>query len=471
MFWNQWQTPFAENRSIRSRLLGHLGIVFAFGMLALYLVATSYARFAADSSYDRLLLGSAGSIAESLAITPSEIRADIPYSALDMLSAAPDDRVFYRVVGTKGATVTGYADLPLDSKWRSPRRALESVRFFDADYRGETVRFVLVGREVRVAGQSGWIWVQVGQTRAARSALARDLTIRTLLPILALTILAVGVSWVSIGRAMRPLETVGRNLSTRSASDLSAIVSPVPDEIAPLVKAVNQFMARLDNNMDVLRNFIATAAHQLRTPLTALLVQMQSAQLAKGAARSASLYAANQSAIRLARLVDQLLSDAMVTHRAGQQRALPFDLKKLVEQALHDTVPSSGNADIRFTTILATAPMTGDEIMISEAVKNLIHNALIHGDPECGDDYRIELSLRRAGENLELSIEDNGTGMTDEAITTVGQRFSSGHHRQHGSGLGLAIVKQVVESHSGSLRLANNAQGGLGVYLSLPMSC
>ena len=136
-------------------------------MIALYLAATSYARYAADSSFDRVLLGSAGSIAETLSITPGEVRADIPYSALDMLSAAPDDRVFYRVMGTDGLTVTGYPDLPLDPSSRTRSGASEPVRFFDAAYRGEIVRFVLVGREVRVAGQSGWVWVQVGQTREA----------------------------------------------------------------------------------------------------------------------------------------------------------------------------------------------------------------------------------------------------------------------------------------------------------------
>ena len=396
-------------------------------MIALYLAATSYARYAADSSFDRLLLGSAGSIAETLSITPGEVRADIPYSALDMLSAAPDDRVFYRVVGTDGLTVTGYPDLPLDPSSRSRSGSSEPVRFFDATYRGEPVRFVLVGREVRIAGQSGVVWVQVGQTRGA---LARDLTIRALLPILALTILAVGVAWFSIGRAMRPLEMVGRNLSARSSSDLSPIVSPVPNEIAPLVEAVNTFMARLDNNMDVLRNFIATAAHQLRTPLTALLVQIRSAELAKGAAQSASIDAASQSATRLARLVDQLLSDAMVTHRAEERRTNTFDLKKVIEQALHDTLPTSGDADVRFTTTLKNAPMIGDEVMIAEALKNLVHNALIHGNPEGHDHHLIELGLRRDGDYLELSMTDSGIGMDEAALMKVGDRFSTGQPGQ-----------------------------------------
>lgn len=471
MWWSQLRTLWPEIQSIRSRLLLHLGVVFVAGMIALYLAATSYARYAADSSFDRLLLGSAGSIAETLSITPGEIRADIPYSALDMLSAAPDDRVFYRVMGTDGRTVTGYPDLPIGPSSRSQADASKPVQFFDAPYRGETVRFVLVGREVRIAGQSGWVWVQLGQTRVARFMLARDLTIRALLPILVLTILAVGVAWVSIGRAMRPLQKVGRNLSIRNSSDLSPLLSPVPTEIAPLVGAVNTFMARLDNNIDVLRNFIATAAHQLRTPLTALLVQIKSAELAKGAARSASIDAASQSATRLARLVDQLLSDAMVTHRAEERHTNSFDLKKIIEQALHDTLPISGDADVRFTTSLKSAPMIGDKVMFAEAIKNLVHNALMHGIPESEDEQSIEIDLRLASDRFELLIADNGTGMGEADLLTVGDRFSTGQSGQRGSGLGLAIVKQVVTSHNGTIRVKNRRGGGLSVLIAVPATC
>lgn len=460
-----------EMRSIRSRLLWHLGIVFACGMVVLYWAATSYARYAADSSFDRMLLGSAGSIAETLSITPDEVRADIPYAALDMLAAAPDDRVFYRVIGADGSTVTGYADLPgdLDSSQRS--RAPDPIRFFDTDYRGEEVRFVALGREVRIGGHSGWVWVQVGQTREARRELARDLTIRALLPILALTVLAGAVVWASVGSAVHPLKAIGRNLEARSASDLSPIGTAVPDEIAPLVRAVNQFMARLDNNIAVLRTFIATAAHQLRTPLTALLIQIRSAETNTGKARDGSVAAASQSATRLARLVDQLLSDAMVMHRAEEGRTAEFDLKKVIEQSLHETLPISSDADVRFTTSLAAAPMVGDDLMIAEAIKNLVHNALEHGNPAEREDSVIELTLRGLGGGFELVVTDRGPGMSREALSAIGDRFRSGRSGLGGAGLGLAIVKQVAESHRGKLAARNRKGGGLRVVLWFPGAC
>lgn len=452
-------------RSIRGRLLWGLGLLFAGGMVALYLAATSYARFAADSSFDRLLLGSAASIAETLSVTPGEVRADIPYAALDMLSAAPDDRVFYRVSAPDRSTVTGYGDLPAGPVLQA--RDNPGPIFFDAPYRGEQVRFVVTGREVRTGGRSGWVRVQVGQTRTARTGLARELTIRAVLPILAMTLLAGVVVWLTVRRAVLPLETAGANLAAREAADLSPITAPVPSEVAPLVTAVNAFMARLDSNMAVLRNFIADTAHQLRTPLTALLVQMRSAETSEGADRQASIEAASRSAGRLARLVDQLLSEAMIAHLADERRAAPFDLRRTVEQSLQDSVPSMSEADVRFTCDLATAPLTGDEVMVAEAVKNLIHNALKYGADENGEVF-VAVTLERSGEHLQLSVCDEGPGIDPTARKDLGQRFRTGHPAQGGAGLGLAIVRQVMERHGGALTVADRAGGGLCVVLDFP---
>ncbi len=465
MWWRQMRFWIPRATSIRARVLWHMGIVFAGGMVVLYLAATSYARYAADSSFDRLLAGSAASIAESLSITQDVMRADIPYAALDMLAAAPDDRVFYRVVGLTGTTITGYADLPGRRAYMSRPPADESLRFFDADYRGETVRFVVMGREVRVKNQTGWVWVQVGQTRAARLALAEQLTIRALVPIIVLTLIAVLVVWLSVGRAVRPLEEIGQGLAMREASDLSPIGARVPDEIAPLVTAMNQFMARLDNNIGVLRTFVATAAHQLRTPLTALLVQMRSAEISRGQSRTERIEEASQSAKRLARLVNQLLSDALVSHRSEERRSTVFDFKKSIEHVLHRTVLSSRNSDVRFTTALPTAQLQGDEIMIAEAVKNLVHNAQTHGDRSGGT---VDLELVELDGGYRLTVADNGPGIDPAMLPEIGTRFRTGRPGAEGAGLGLAIVKQVALSHGGTFAVSNRSEGGLCVVLWLP---
>jgi two-component system, OmpR family, sensor histidine kinase TctE len=469
MWWSRFRKRHSGTLSIRTLLLWQLGVVFAGGLIVLYWAATSYARFAADSSFDRMLLGSASSIAETLSISASDqISADIPYAALDMLSAAPDDRVFYRIVGTDSVTITGYPDLPQQQATPSRSRPAGQVKFFDAEYSGETVRFVVTAREVRIGGTTGRVLVQVGQTREARRELAQDLTVRALLPIAGLTVIAVVVVWASVGYAVRPLQAIGTGLARRPPSDLSPIRDAVPDEITPLVSSINQFMSRLDNNMGVLRNFIATAAHQLRTPLTALLVQLQSAERAAGKERSNSIAAAQQSANRLARLVDQLLSDAMVAHRADEARAVSIDLKKLVEISLHDSLPIYTEADVRFTTTLESAPMVGDDVMLGEAIKNLVHNALTHGVSDDDGDNAIDIVLRSERDGWLLTVSDRGPGAESTILTQLGDRFLSGSKSRGGAGLGLAIIKQVAESHDGSFNLANRPERGLEASLWLP---
>lgn len=452
-------------QSIRWRLLSQIGVVFALGTVALYWAASSYGRLAADSSYDRVLAGSATSIAETLSITPDEVRVDIPYAAMDMLASAPDDRVFYRVIDTKGSTITGYQDLPNGDLSTGQRSFAEPIRYFDADYRGELVRFVLLGREARSFGQTGWVWVQVGQTRRAREALAQDLTVKAILPIAFMTLAALLVIWISVGRALRPLERIGESLAARNPSDLSAIQLDAPLEIAPVITAMNSFMGRLDTNMGLLRTFIATAAHQLRTPLTALLVQIRSAQTMRGSGKVLQIEAAERSARKLARLLDQLLSDALVGHRAEARHLAEFDLKKAVEQAIRETALVSQDSDIRFTAAMPEAKLLGDEVMLAEAIKNLVHNALVHG---YGTDGEVQITLGEAETGYLLKVADRGSGIDEADTSELTSRFHSGRRDGQGAGLGLAIVKQVVEQHKGKLTLGNRPGGGTEAVVWLP---
>jgi two-component system sensor histidine kinase TctE len=455
--------------SLRGRLAGTMAVLFLGGTVALYLAARVYAQTAADHSYDRLLAGSALSIAETLSISGREIQVDLPYAALDMLSAAPDDRVFYRVFGPTERTVTGYPDLPT---LRLPgRRRGEAVpepsQFFDAEYRGELVRFALLGREIAEPDVSGWIWVQVGQTRRAREALAHELVLGALLPMGLLTVLAIGLVWFGIARALRPLQRVGQDLSRREPADLYPVAAPVPSEIVPLVDAINGFMRRLDANMATLRAFIAEAAHQMRTPLAALRAQAQLAMDEEPEDLRRSLQAVERNAAKLSRLLNQLLSDATVIHRSDLRRFEACDLLQVVRKAIQEAVPLVGDTEVRFDTSLEEAPFSGDALMLREALKNLIDNALRHGGAEGNV---IELALAIEGDGYVLSVSDRGPGIPVEDRERVFERFARGNSSAPGAGLGLAIVRQVIESHHGRVLLDEREYGGLAVCLHLPRS-
>lgn len=456
--------------SLRTRLVGTMTILFVGGTVVLYLAARAYGQAAADRSYDRLLAGSALSIVETLSIMGGKVRVDIPYTSLDMLSAAPDDRVFYRVFGPGEKTVTGYGDLPKlgDQAHRGKRGAPESVRFFDAEYRGELVRFALLGREIAEPGVSGWLWVQVGQTRRAREAMAHELVFNALLPIGAITVLALALVWFGIARALRPLERIGRDLTEREPADLHPVRAPVPTEIAPLIESINGFMHRLDANMGTLRVFIAEAAHQMRTPLAALRAQAQSAlDEDDPAALRRGLRKVDRNAAKLSRLLNQLLSDATVTHRSDLRHFESFDLLHAVRKAMREAVPVAGDTPVNFDTPLREAPFVGDALMLGEAVKNLIDNALRYG---CTEYAVVELGLQVDGNDYRLTVSDRGPGIPPEDCERVFERFVRGEGATPGAGLGLPIVRQVAESHHGDVTLSERVGGGLVVQLRLPRS-
>lgn len=455
-------------RSLRIGLLRQMGGLFLIGMAVLYWAAGSYATIAADRSFDRLLAGSALSIAESLTVTNEGVRVDIPYSALDMLAAAPDDRVFYRVVAPDGSTVTGYDNLPsFETIVSGPKnQSIDSEQYFDAEYGGELVRFVVLGRESGNLAQKGWTWVQLGQTRNARRALARDLLFQALLPIILMTILALAVLWFSIERALRPLNDLRSALAAKDPSDLTPLETTVPDEVVPLVDGMNAFMARLEGNIRFLQNFIANTAHQLRTPLSAMIVQLQLVERGSDEDRKHGLKAANRSAKKLGRLIDQLLGDALIGHRANLAKNTQFDLKKMIARAVRDTASMIEDHDIRFSCPLAEAPFVGDQVVLEEAVKNLIHNALTHGHR---NGHSVEILLARNSAHYEISVMDGGPGIDPDMLETVFERFKSGSGESGGAGLGLAIVRQAVEQHRGRVTIANREGGGTCAALELPL--
>ena len=177
--------PMADARSasaapgsLRRTLLLYLGALLAVFAVALLFAARDYGQRAANRSYDHLLVSSALSIADSVALVDGQWQVDLPYAALDLLAMAPEDRVFYRIADSRGNLITGYGDLPA-----SPRRPGTQPQLFDAPYSGEIVRFVVVGRSFAAASAQGEVQVQVGQTRRAREAVAQELVTRALLAI------------------------------------------------------------------------------------------------------------------------------------------------------------------------------------------------------------------------------------------------------------------------------------------------
>ncbi|MEH3085068.1 MAG: sensor histidine kinase [Xylophilus ampelinus] len=539
--------PAAVRGSIQRRLMLSLGLLFLAAMALLFVAARGYGRQATDLSYDRLLAASALAMGETVTAAGGRWSMDLPYAALDALAMAPDDRVFYSLRTPEGALVTGYGDLPAppEALWRRARRAPEAPRgagpqdgardeppvFFDAPYHGETVRFALVGHWVAGAPGEGRAWLQVGQTRRARDALAARITGAATAAIALLTVAALGLCWWSVRHALAPLARFEAELAARDAADLRPIATPVPGELALAVGALNRFIGRLAANLDTLRVFIAEAAHQMRTPLATLRAQ---AQLALDEddplEQRRSLVAIERNAARLTRLLNQLLADASTAHRGSLQRFDTVDLARILREALRDAVPRADpQPAVRLRCAVESAPLRGDALMLGEAIKNLVDNALKHGVAR-GDDpdavAELDIALRPAPADApapedgvpdavprtdagmdagtgagpgtdagagagmgpgaapdpmpspapgagasggwELTVADRGPGIAAQDAAAVFERFARGRTAAGGAGLGMAIVRRVVDSHGGRIALEPRAGGGLVVRLWLP---
>jgi two-component system sensor histidine kinase TctE len=456
--------------SVRRRLLAMLLALFLAGLGALYLLVRGYAHQTADTTYDQLLRASVLSMADSLQLVRGEWQMDMPYAALALLEQAPRDRVFYRVAAAGGDLISGYADLPAPPA--RGNNGADSPQLYQAAYQGEPVRIAWMERKIAGPRETETAIIQVAQTREARNALADSILWQGTLALIGFTAAVLALAYWGLHRSLSPIQRIERELAGRSASDLHPIAAPVPEELDMLVHSLDGFMARLSENLDTLRLFIAEAAHQLRTPLAALHAQMEVAlDEDDPAEQRRSLLAVLRNAEKLSRLVNQLLSDASVIHRSNVRQFQPVDLAELLSQAVYDTVPQADpQPDVRLRLPESAAghppQVLGDSLMLREAFKNLIDNALRHGAAEDG---HIEVRLERQGGDWRISVSDQGPGIPPALANTAFERFARGPNpRAPGAGLGLSIIKRVVDIHQGKLSLSNRVAGGLDAVITLP---
>ena len=455
--------------SVRRRLLTVLGMLFAAGLAAIYLLLRGYAHQTADTTYDQLLRASVLSMSDSLQLVQGEWQMDMPYAALALLEQAPRDRVFYRVASARGALISGYGDLPAP-----PARGnadASTPQLYAAEYQGEPVRVAWMERKVAGPQETETAIIQVAQTREARNALAERILWQGTLALIGFTAAALALAYWGLQRSLSPIQRVERELAGRSASDLHPIAAPVPEELDMLVQSLDGFMARLSENLDTLRLFIAEAAHQLRTPLAALHAQMEVAlDEDDPMEQRRSLAAVLRNAEKLSRLVNQLLSDASVIHRSNVRQFQPVDVAELLSQAVYDTVPQADpQPDVRLHLPSPgdeTPRVQGDSLMLREAFKNLIDNALRHG---ANEDGYIDVRLERHDGGWRITVSDQGPGIPPALANTAFERFARGPNpRAPGAGLGLSIIKRVVDIHGGTLSLSNRVGGGLDAVITLP---
>lgn len=426
------------------RLTALISAVLLAGAAVLAFAASNYARTAADDAYDRVLLGAARQISETLAAENGAVEAGVPVSALEALSISRTARVYYRIAMPAKAEVTGYRDLPLPA---GAQAGGAGPFVSNTEFKGHPIRIAAVGRYFAEA--NGWVMTVVGQTLEARDALARDLTLKAMVLVGLMSLIALSGVIVAIRLALRPLTHIEAALLKRPPNVLTPLDVEAPAEIATLIAAINNFMERLSGRLEAMQRFIADSAHQIRTPLTALVgqVELLSAETSP-AKRKHHIERVRTRTAELARLTNQLLSDATISHRAETMGQSEVDVAMLAREALAGAVPVSLDRDI---TVAFDAPpdpvvMPGDAVSLREALKNVIENAIQHGAHSL-----LRLAVRRSAGGIEVEISDDGPGIPEELWPQATERFFRGRSGSTGSGLGLAIAREVAVHHGGAL--------------------
>lgn len=429
-------------------------IVVVFGTIA---AANRYGEAAADEAFDRLLRGAALQIAERVTVADGIASVDLPVSAFELLSLARTDRVFYRIIGPDKTTITGYNDLPM------PERGSADFRVYDATYRGVAIRAAVLTRKLAERTVSGTVEVVVAQTRQEREALARQISTQAALTIsiagIALLLLAI----IVVRIALRPLARMEQAILNRDVNDLSPIAVPAPAEVAVLVDAVNRFMARLERRINAMQDFVADAAHQIRTPITALRAQAQLALDETDPEKLARLHRRiYRRSVGLGRLADQLLSQALISHRADAAMLQDIDLRRAALEAERE-LRAIGNRPIEIDLPDDEMIVRGDLISLREALKNLLNNSVQHG----ASPIRLSVVTRENG-GASVLVHDAGSGIPERIRSRIGERFTSDGINPESAGLGLSIVAAVAASHGARLHLRNPPEGGFEIGLDFP---
>ena len=449
--------------SLRKHLL--IGILVPVVLFVLVDTVSLYrqALAAVNVAYDRTLLASAKAIGELLDVEGEGehalIKTNIPYTALEAFEVDNRTRMVYRVADAKGRWIDGAQDLPA---WtgklpdQGPYAAL--VDFYDDAFRGDAVRVAVLLQPVASQRGRSMATVQVAETLELRRTLARQILIDTLQRQAILISVITAVVLVVVQRVTRPVRRLSEQLGMRAEDDLKPIEAPdLPREIRPLTDATNQVMVRLQHLLENQKRFVRDAAHQLRTPLAVLKVQVQSALRGDLPALEA-LQEIQTTVDRATMLANQMLSLAKVEQFRQQRDFYVVNWGDIVRTVALDLSPLIAQRDLDFEIIAESCSVRGHEWMLRELVRNLLHNAVRH----CSPGGHLQITMSVADEIAKLVIRDSGPGIADELRIRLFQPFSAGSI-QSGTGLGLTISREIVNALGGSIQMNNRYERGVVV--------
>lgn len=447
--------------SLRHQLLSWLllpmFILIVVDSTILYQIAMHFQQ----QAFDRALQGTAVDISEimraekNLSQSNYQLRPEVRTALL----ADQNDNMYYSIFDDHHRMIGGDKAL----MYTPPKNTGTNIYFSDGKIKGLRIRIASLTSSLNTPKGMQKLTIQVAETLNKRAELASQILVGIVVPQLLLLIAAAGLMWVGIQRGLLPLWALHSALSARSYRDLSPVkLDNNPEEVRKLVDSVNFLMKQLHNLIASQNQFVADAAHQLRTPLAGIQAQIELAQNESNINElQDSLAKIKTSTMRLVRLVNQLLilarNQPEVTHAVEFN---PFNLTQLAQEVTTDMFPMADRKqiDLGFECVTEKVTLLGDPIRIKELLYNLIDNAIRY-TPQGG---QVTVIVEQQPDHIELCVEDNGIGIPLTEQEKVFERFyRAAGNQEEGSGLGLAIVKEIAEIHHATavIGVPKNLQG------------
>ena len=444
------------DRSLRRYLLA--GILAPIALFIVLNAVRLYERAldSANTAYDRMLVTTAYSVGNDIAMEGGQLRNEVAFATLEVYEASFSTRMIYKISDRNGRYIAGDEDLPTfrNSNTRWPKEPT-LLKVYESTYGSAAVRVAALAQPSKLQRPEDDLIIQIAEPLSFRREVVSNILWGTLLGQTLLLVVVAAVTMFVVGLALRPLDSLRAQLDARHEDDLSALhCASAPRELRPVVAALNQLMGRLHRTVDLQQRFVANASHQLRTPLAVLKTQLQSG-LSGDIEPELALLEMRATVERATNLANQLLSLARIEQLRGKPTRERCDLADVARDVALDLSPLISDKNLDFELDAGSVWVEGRHWMAAEMVSNLLHNAIRHTPAES----RLGIRVVALPEGALLSVWDSGPGIPDQQEMRVFEPFAAAHSSK-GGGLGLAICAEIADSMHAELTLCNCGTAG-----------
>jgi two-component system sensor histidine kinase TctE len=435
-----------KSNSIRQKLLNWLLILLIptlfLGTISAYYLATYFANLAYDSG----LFRSALALADEVEVKSGSMVVDLPDSALNLLEYdIDDDYRHYLILDPDHNVILGEEQLALPKVLPAEGKST----FYDSEFENKKLRMVALNYPLADVGAKGSAIVVIGESTTKRDKMAREIVAIMLVPQIILIILIIILVNIGIQRGLISLGRLRALILRRLPTDTRPLEElDAPEELQPLLHAMNELIVKEKSAVNERRHFLANAAHQLKTPLAGLKIQAEAALRESDLASiQHALKQISAGSDNLGRLANQLLSLARAEPEGVTAQAfVSVDLVKLINEVTSDWVPKAldKNIDLGIKCQLKELNISANNILLQELLNNLIDNAIRYNQSGA----KVTVGLAVVNHEAILSVQDNGLGIDFFEQQKVFERFYRVlGNAETGCGLGLAIVQEIAHQH------------------------